>query len=206
MKEVFTNIIKGGYWADVPCGTGSTMAYTQPLRDGLKEFLEKHNIKSMVDAPCGDYSWMSQTPLPEGIKYTGGDIVEHMVDANKNKYPGVEFACFDISTDALPDVDLLFCRDCLIHFSHADVIKTLKNIVSSNIQYILITSYDDEFADNKNIQTGDFRPISFTKSPYTLGDPIDKIFDWAPGTRNGGVTKHMILWHRSAIENFLNKQ
>ena len=203
MKDVFTTIVEKRLWLDVPCGTGSTMTYTQPLRDGLKSFLELHNIQSMLDAPCGDYSWMSQTQLPSNIKYIGGDIVESMVASNQITYPTVEFLHLDISNDALPDVDLLFCRDCLIHFSHNDIVRTFENIVRSNIKYVLITNYDDEYFNNHDIQTGNFRPISFTKDPYNFGEPVDKILDWATGTKNGNATRHMNLWHRSEFENFL---
>lgn len=208
MKDIFTTIVEKRLWLDVPCGTGSTMTYTQPLRSNLKQFLELHKIQSILDAPCGDHSWMSQTPLPDNIRYIGGDIVESMIAENKAtyNYPNVEFICLDISNDPLPDVDLLFCRDCLIHFSHSDIIRTFKNIIRSNIKYVLITNYDDGYANNQDIQTGGFRPISFTQDPYNFDQPVDKIVDWAPGTNNGNVTRHMNLWHRSAFEKFLSAQ
>ena len=134
MKHIFENIIKNHHWRDTLCGTGSTKAFTEPLRSQLKDFFIQHGITSMLDAPCGDYSWMSITELPENFHYIGADIVEFMIENNRQQYPEVEFHALDITRDPLPDVDLLFCRDCMIHFSYDDIIKTFENIVNSNIR------------------------------------------------------------------------
>ena len=203
MKEIFETIIKNRHWRDTVCGTGSTKIYTEPLRTHLKSFLEKHNLRSMLDAPCGDYSWMSITDLPANFKYIGADIVSDLIESNKSKHPNVEFHCLDITRDHLPDVDVLFCRDCLIHFSFNDIKTAFKNIVRSNIQYVMLTNYPDQQV--VDISTGGFRATNFTLDPIKLGDPIDSIFDWVPGTANGNQKRHMSLWHRGAIEDYVNK-
>lgn len=205
MKETFEKIIKTHYWLDHVCGSGSTMEYTYPLRQELCEFLEKHNIQSMFDAPCGDYSWMSKTKLPNNFKYIGGDIVEDLIANNRKMYPSTEFHCVDISADPIPDVDLLFCRDCLIHFSVEDKIKTFKNIVNSNVKYIMFTNYFSDCANNVDITTGSFHAVDFTQPPYDFEDPIDSIFDWVSNTTAGGAKRNMSLWHISTIEKFLTK-
>lgn len=205
MKQVFENIIRNHHWRDALCGTGSTISFTEPLRGQLKSILEKYNITSMLDVPCGDYSWMSITDLPDNFTYTGGDIVDFMIEDNRKKYPGVNFINIDISSQFLPDADLLFCRDCLIHFSSADIIQTFKNIANSNIKYVMLTSYHDNCYNNIDIATGSFRPISFTKPPYDFEDPLESIVDWIPNTVNRDQIKLMNLWPRSAITNFLNR-
>lgn len=203
MKDIFEEIISQRRWADATCGTGSRIDFTAPLREKLPSLLAQYNITSMLDAPCGDYSWMSLVEIPETVKYTGGDIVGFMIDKNRETYPGVEFIELDITSDALPEVDLLFCRDCLIHFGTADVQKTLQNIASSTIKYVLLTSYHDDCYSNRDIATGDFRPISFTKEPFDLGTPLESIVDWIPGTRNGDSVKFINLWSTSSIRDYL---
>jgi SAM-dependent methyltransferase len=201
MKEIFETIIKNRYWQDAVCGTGSTLKFTEPLRQNLKGFLEQHKLTSMLDAPCGDYSWMSVTELPQNFKYIGADIVQDLVTANQVNYPNVEFHQLDICQDLLPDVDVLFCRDCLIHFSFQDINRALANIVRSNIKYIMLTNYPDyEVTD---IETGNFHKTNFTTDPVNLGLPIDSIFDWVPNTANKDQKRHMSIWHRSAVENYL---
>lgn len=203
MKEIFESIIKNKRWRDTVCGTGSTVKFTEPLRHNLKAFLEKHQLTSMLDAPCGDYSWMSITALPTGFDYMGADIVEDLVSANKIKYPNIDFRQLDISQDHLPDVDVLFCRDCLIHFSFQDIKTTLTNIVRSNIKHVMLTNYPD--INSPDINTGDFHKTNFTIDPINLGSPIDSIFDWIPGTANGDQKRCMSLWHRDAIEQYLTQ-
>jgi hypothetical protein len=202
MKEVFEDIIKNRRWQDVLCGTGSTMQFTEPLRNNLKSFLEKHNLKSMLDAPCGDYSWMSKTNLPANFKYIGADIVQSLVDTNQATYPGIEFHCIDITKDALPTVDVLFCRDCLIHLSISDIKLVFDNIVKSNIQYVMLTNY--HAPEMSDIITGRFRGTNFKVDPFNFEDPIDSMLDWVPNTKNGDQKKDISLWHRSTIEKYLS--
>ena len=201
MKEIFSNIVKTGYWraSNTVCGNGSTMAYTDHLRRELGSFLERYNIKSMFDAPCGDYGWMSETKLPDKLQYIGGDIVDFLIEKNCQQHPAVDFRVFDISQDAFPDVDLLFCRDCLIHFSHADIRRVFENIARSNIKYVLMSSYLD--LDNTDIETGGFRGVNFTRAPYNFEPAIDSIEDWIPGFQ----PRAMCLWSRKTIVDYLKK-
>jgi hypothetical protein len=87
-----------------------------------------------------------------------------LIEKNRQQHPTVDFRVFDISQDAFPEVDLLFCRDCLIHFSHADIRRVFENIARSNIKYVLMSSYPK--LNNTDIQTGGFRGINFNKDPY----------------------------------------
>lgn len=202
MKQIFQDIISKGHWnaSKTVCGNGSTITYTDNLRQQLPDLLRKHNISSMFDAPCGDYTWMSQVQLPENVKYTGGDIVDFLIEQNLDKYPGVDFCVFDITQDALPDVDLLFCRDCLIHFSHSDIRLVLDNIARSNIKYVMMTSYSQ--SNNEDIQTGGFRGVNFNHAPYNFETCLDSIKDWIPGY----AERHMCLWPIETVTKFLNTQ
>lgn len=201
MKDIFTNIVHNGYWraGATVCGNGSTMQYTDYLRKELGGFLLKHNITSMFDAPCGDYGWMSVTPLPRDLKYIGGDIVDTLIEKNSRQYPNIDFRVFDISKDTLPDVDLLFCRDCLIHFSHDDIRLVFENIARSNIKYVMMTSY--HHSDNTDINTGGFRGVDFYQAPYDFEKAIDGIEDWIPGF----APRSMCLWSRETIVRYLEK-
>ena len=198
MKHIFNNIIKRGDWrySNTVCGGGSTLEYTEPLRNALPEFLTNHNINSMLDAPCGDYSWMQLVEFPAGFKYIGGDIVEFLIENNRQSHPSTEFLNFDLTTTPLPDVDLLFCRDCLFHLSYDDIMLVFKNIARSNIKYILTTSYYPGHYSNIDIKTGDFRPISLLEIPYSLPEPVDSIDDWIPEY----AARRLCLWSINTIK------
>jgi SAM-dependent methyltransferase len=192
MKDIFTDIIKNRRWEDVPCGSGSTLEYTKLLRDTLPNFLIKHNITSMLDAPCGDFSWMSLVNFPPGFRYIGGDIVNFMVKENQSKYSGRDFRVFDLTIDELPDVDMLFCRDCLFHLSEDDIKKVFDNVLASNVKYIMTTSYIESIGySNQNIQTGAFRPINLERAPFNLPCPIDSLDD-GPLEK---IERRLCLWN-----------
>ena len=98
-------------------GPGSTISYTEDLREALPLLLQKLQVRSLLDAPCGDYNWMSQTKM-KGIEYTGGDVVPELIEKNSIKYPGVHFIVADITRDSLPKTDAVLCRDCFIPVSY----------------------------------------------------------------------------------------
>lgn len=200
MKEIFENIIKNRLWRDVTCGSGSTLEYTKKLRDQLPAFLIKHNINSMLDAPCGDHSWMGIVNFPKNFRYIGGDIVNFMVEENRSKYPDKEFMFMDITQTTLPAVDLLFCRDCLFHFSLADIDRALDNIAKSSVKYVLLTSYYDGTTDD--IQTGGFRNLDLSLEPFNFPEPIDSIEDWIPGHDR----RRLCLWSIDTIRKYLNEK
>ena len=199
MKEIFEDIVKHNRWKKHPCGPGSTFGYTENLRLNLGKFLEKHNITSMIDAPCGDYSWMSVTDLPSIQKYVGGDIVEFLIKANQEKYPNHKFKQIDLTQDILPNVDLLFCRDCLLHLSFEDIDKVFKNISRSNIKYVLLSNWYEDAENSRNIQTGEARYLNFLESPFNFTQPIDSITDFV----DGFPRRKMLLWSKEVIDNYI---
>lgn len=199
MKEIFEDIVKHSRWKKHPCGPGSTFGYTENLRSNLGKFLEKHNITSMIDAPCGDYSWMSVTELPSIQEYIGGDIVEFLIKSNQEKYPNHIFKQIDLTQDTLPDVDLLFCRDCLLHLSFKDIDSVFKNISRSNIKYVLLSNWYEDAENGRDIQTGEARYINFLESPFNFAQPIDSITDFV----DGFPRRHMLLWSKEVIDNYI---
>jgi hypothetical protein len=200
MKEIFTDIVANRKWDSVvPCGSGSSLDYTKLLRESLPEFLIKHNIQSMLDAPCGDYSWMSLTSFPPGFEYIGGDIVEFMIERNQSTWPDRKFMVFDLTADPLPRVDLLFCRDCLFHLSEKDLVKVFDNIGSSSVKYVMTTSYILSEFDNRNISTGGFRPLRLEEPPFNLPDPMDSLDDGPAGK----VIRRMCLWNKTDFQKVL---
>ncbi len=77
------------------------------------------------------------------MKYTGGDIVEELVDKNIKKYKkrNINFIQLDITNNDLPNADLMICRDCLIHLSFEKIKMFFQNFKKSKINYLLLTSY-----------------------------------------------------------------
>jgi hypothetical protein len=120
--------------------------------------------------------------LPE-ISYIGGDIVPNIINDNTLKYGKINrvFNIIDITCDDLPDADLMIVRDCLQHFSFEDVEKFKKNLIISNIKFLLTTTYilKRNFF-NSDIKTGDFRPIDIFKTPFNFPNSALERFDDYP--------------------------
>jgi len=161
------------------CGPGSTLWYTAPLRTQLPIILKKYNITSMIDAPCGDYSWMKLIDLDQ-VKYTGADINESLVIENKRKFPDKEFRLLDITEDEIPTVDLVFVRDCLFHLNNELKRKFLKNFLRSKSKYLLTSNHPRNVINDEmsHITGGDFKQINWCKPPWNFPNPLDSIIDY----------------------------
>jgi hypothetical protein len=185
LTNTFYNKFKNNSWSskESVSGTGSELEITKDLRLGLQNLLKKYNIKSMLDAPCGDFNWMKEMDL-SNIKYIGADIVPEIIEKNKSLY-NFEFKVMNIVTDKIADVDLLLVRDCLVHLSNDSIIKFIENVKNSNVKYLLTTSFTDKNIDHKwkksvlnsDIPDGGWRPINLEVEPYNLNNPIDTIIE-----------------------------
>jgi len=147
-------------------GSGSELTSTAKLRNELPFLFNKYNIKSMLDIPCGDFNWMKQVDLTN-IDYTGADIVVDLINKNRKLHPEVKFDILDVTEDVLPQVDLVFVRDCLGHLSNANVIRAIENIKRSKSKYLLTTSFT-KYTANTDIEDGKWRPINLLVEPFKL--------------------------------------
>ncbi len=88
--SVFTSIYQQNLWgaSESVSGPGSTAAATVRITTELPALWRAYGIKSLVDAPCGDCNWMSRI-APLLAHYTGVDIVDTLIRANRGRYPGV---------------------------------------------------------------------------------------------------------------------
>ena len=49
--------------------------------------IKYNKIKSILDMPCGDFSWMSELiQMNNNVLYTGYDIVKEIIDLNNTIY------------------------------------------------------------------------------------------------------------------------
>lgn len=158
-------------------GPGSSLIQAKELFDHLPLFFKKYGVKSMLDAPCGDFYWMQKINL-DGINYTGGDIVPEII---KNNYEhttnSIQFKRIDILNDRLPKVDLILCRDLFVHLTNEQIFKALKNIRASGSKYLLLTSYKSRLINKDIAEIGHWRTLNMEVAPFFLDQKIDEIFE-----------------------------
>ena len=83
------------------CGRGSTLASTAHMRPIFQHLLWEYKIKSLLDAPCGDFNWMATIDLA-GIDYLGLDISADNLAAAWKRAPQLRFLSWDIVNTPLP--------------------------------------------------------------------------------------------------------
>jgi hypothetical protein len=201
-SEVFNDIYASDFWGSTisKSGLGSTLEATINIRKELPLIIERYSINSMLDIPCGDYHWMKE--VKKECHYVGGDIVAEVIASNQEKYSTdrVEFKKIDMTKDVLPEVDLIFCRDCLQHLSYANVKAALNNFKKSNSKYLLVTSYPKTWK-NHDIYDGSFRSLNLLQPPFSLSKPLLSIKENSKSIGNQ-IDKTMYLYDLKSIPFF----
>lgn len=170
-----------GAWTDTGesvSGNGSSLAATEKLRAALPAAIENLAVKTLLDVPCGDWNWMSNTDLSLE-RYIGGDIVAALVRQNQERYsdPRRTFMLIDLCTDDLPDADMLLCRDALVHFSFEDIWRVISNIKKARIQYVATTTFCATKVNTDQPTGIAWRHINLEAAPFSFRRPFIKLVD-----------------------------
>lgn len=173
-RSVFNHIYSQNLWGDCEStsGTGSSHSATSVVRQQLPTLLSDYGIRTLLDAPCGDLSWVRELiTVPE--RYIGIDIVPALIERNTALFESasVSFVCADICVDSLPAADLVLCRDCFIHLPTRLIYRALRNFRSTGARFLLLTN-DAEAEPYRDIPVGSFRPIDFTRAPFGFPLPL----------------------------------
>jgi hypothetical protein len=205
MKNIFTEIYDKNLWnsEESRSGTGSALSQTKSLISGLEKFISEFHINSILDIPCGDFNWMRLVDLHR-VKYTGLDIVNEIVKNNSDKYKSenITFQVADLTTDLLPDADLIICRDCLVHFSFYDIFNALSNLSRVNYKYILVTNFEHR-KFNQDIDTGGWRTLNFELYPFMGSKPLYSIKEGCTESSMMYTDKTSSIWSKKDFDKIL---
>jgi hypothetical protein len=196
-KQVFTNIFKQNWWnnGESRSGWGAELKRTVSIRAALPEFVQRHSVRSLLDAPCGDFHWMKYVHWPAGFRYVGADIVHDLIVENRRKYPDAEFMELDVLHDPLPAVDAWLARDLMIHFPDQAIRLALNQFRQSGIGFLLATTYPNA-PDNIDIKYGQVRHLNLCAPPFGLPPP----FEILPEDDDPDTGRVIGVWRRSDIE------
>lgn len=213
MKEHYTKIFENIYVdngfggteetrAETRSGPGSTLEATENVRKFILDVVDRYDIKTVVDLPCGDFNWMKEI-AGKFDSYTGLDISKSCIIDNKKKYPEYTFKVFDAVTGRIPDCDLLIVRDMLGHMPLEYSKMAFENIKATNWKYMIGTNWlyinENGVIDpvqqfkhtNDNIdEFGQCFLVNLMMEPLNLGAPIEFIYDMED------IKKTQCLWSR----------
>jgi hypothetical protein len=192
-EKVFSGIFATNRWRspESVSGSGSTLAQTEVVRAELPRIVADYGVRSMLDIPCGDFNWMRAVYLD--VDYIGADIVPDLVARNAEAFKGPRrrFAVLDLVKGPLPRVDLVLCRDCLIHLSNHEIALAVESVRASGSTYLLTTTHTN-VTENRDIQTGRFRAVNLEHPPFNFGPPLELINERCP--EPGFSEKCLGLW------------
>jgi hypothetical protein len=194
-EAVFTEIFSNNYWGDKESlsGGGSNKIQTEKLFGELPRIFLDFNIKTILDIPCGDFYWMKDVDLT-GINYVGADIVSDLIEQNKKfESESVKFEKMNLITGPIPESDLVFCRDCLVHFSYENIIKSLRTLCDSNSKYFLTTGFRSR-VENSDIATGEWRPLNLEAPPFNFPQPLCFVVEDCTEQDGAYSDKALVLW------------
>lgn len=194
-RHVFERIYDQNLWGDPESasGAGSSTAATDAIRRELPAVLERYGIRSLLDAPCGDFHWMKHVAVTLD-RYVGVDIVRELIERNARLYETdrIHFACADIVADRLPEADAVLCRDCFIHLPTRLIRAALTNFRASRIRYLILTN-DRDVQTYHDIPIGSFRRVNFMLQPFSFPPPLYVVSESDHGDRQ------LCLWELESL-------
>lgn len=200
-ENVFTKIYKTNAWSGIDSisGRGSEVDQTSEIIRILPTLLKEYEISTLLDIPCGDFNWMKNVNL-NGITYIGADIVSDLINKNSETFQtkDISFIKLNLIADKLPTGDMILCRDCLVHLSFSEIQSALDNICNSGSKYLLTTTFTRE-EKNRDITTGQWRPLNLEIFPFFLPKPLTTINEGCTEASGKFADKSLGLWRTMDI-------
>lgn len=206
--EVFTEIYLTNAWGgnSGEFFSGSEGPSVDQYVDTINNFIEKHNIRRVVDIGCGDYIVGKRIICND---YTGIDVVSVLIDTLNKEFSSVSrrFICADVAELAeRPDAELYVIRQVLQHLSNEQIIKILTNL--AEVPFLVVTEHypasQDYVCMNKGKVHGWDTRVSQGSGVYLDAPPFNRQVELlldCPGEK-----AHPDIHKRGAIRTFLVKR
>jgi len=205
MAERFARMYHTNLWsgAESRSGEGSSLAATAGVRTALPGVLRQLGVRRLLDVPCGDFNWMAHVDLAAaGVEaYVGGDLVPAVVAANRQLHAasGREFLQTDLTAGPLPLVagqpaDAVLCRDCLVHFTFANIARVLDVLRASGARHLITTTFLEHQANADVAVDGDWRPLAFERPPFNFPAPLAVLVEGCEEEGGAYADKALAAW------------
>ncbi len=207
-KERFERIYREKLWGvnednEGFSGAGSNLENAFPYYQYLTNFIRDHNIKSVIDLGCGDWTFSKHIDWT-GINYIGYDVVKEVIDRNIQKYASdtVHFVNANFLNVDLPAADLIICKHVLQHIPNKDVfifIKLLPNYKHCLILDAMPTGHENiEHPITTEFPFWDDRGIDLTLPPFNIYIRGKQVLKYAQNFNTSGMD---ILTHIDNTEH-----
>jgi hypothetical protein len=178
-------------------GLGSEIDATAMLRAELPGLLRRLGVRTLLDAPCGDAGWIATADL--GVRVTGIDVVPDLIEALQRRADlAHDYLLADITCDPLPRADAILCRDCLVHFSFANIARAIDNFGRSGATWLITTTFR-EWHTNLDCEDGVWRALNFGRAPFEWGAPRELLDEDCMEAGGGWRDKSLGAWRLADI-------
>lgn len=187
-------------------GPGSTLGTTTLIRPRLREFFESYGVQSVLDAPCGDGSWISE--LADAVPlYLGVDIVPEIIQKNIERFTSTNrfFRTADIIRDKLPTVDVILCRDCLVHLPFTDVRAAIRNFAATGSRFLATTSFFGHPTNTDLSAPGGWRPLNLQAAPFDFPPPELLLREKRDDPDYQYSDKSLLVWELASLAPYLGR-
>lgn len=173
----FQAIYLGNFWNDAESrsGPGSRRDSESVRRTlaALEAVLDRCEIRSMADLPCGDCNWIGGfLDAHPGIGYVGYDIVPELIARNRDRL-ALRFEVLDITTQVPARADLILCKDLFNHLYNAEVSAALDNMLASGSRWLLASNnFGHANRELPRIAISSSRHLDLTAQPFNLPPPV----------------------------------
>jgi hypothetical protein len=170
------------------------------FRAAFEALVRELSVRSLLDAPCGDVNWLSTFDLSLD-RYIGVDIVPALTTHNRARFGDDgrrRFLTADMVRDRLPRVDLILCRDGLVHLCDADILATLRNFKRSGSDWLLANTFVNHGVQADGA-TGGWRPLNLELPPFNLPSPAQLIDERCLGYDGQYRDKRLALWPLASL-------
>ena len=193
-------------------GPGSDAERTIEFRSLLEQFLKEHDIRSVVDIGCGDWSY-SQLIDWTGIKYVGIDAVDSVIKKNiyQHAKPNISFLNIDATHQNIPEADLLIVKEVLQHLPTQDVHSILAkakaypfaifiNDISHHVRasWKQLWRWQSVCPTNCDIEPGGYRLLALREPPFSL--TAKHLLTYQNEYKGRRWEKEVLLWTRTKDE------
>jgi len=182
--DVFTNIYETCLWGNNndpnykgSSGGGSSIECNKDAYiPFVKDFINQHNIKNVIDLGCGDFRCGMYIYDDLNVHYTGYDAYCKVIENNKNKYPSDKFSFYNLDLynkkEEILSGDLCILKDVLQHWNSEEIYNFMDYITSSGkFKYILLCNCCDQSYNDRELNSEQFGPLSCEQFPLKKYNP-----------------------------------
>jgi len=183
-KEIFAKIYEDGEWAGGSrdaegrffSGSGSRNFAVDSYVAAVEKFLRSLGHKpDIVDLGCGDFNVGSRI-RPSCQRYVACDIVDALIAHDAAKYASmdVDFRTLDITSEELPEGEVVFIRQVLQHLSNSDIARVVPKL-PSRFRYLVLTEHvpPDPFPHNLDKVSGPDNRLAIHSGIVLTSLPFD---------------------------------